>query len=296
MEQSVVQHGAALLACAAADERAEAALKAATRAPPMQKEALNAAAAAARDTAADCRLRFQKSVLPPLLKWATGRSKLHSLLSARDGRVIAQEHEREPAAPSLAETQRDSLRALLHPELGSSPHLAPFSFCENSADPSFLAEAPNSWILAMSGAVAGEHLQRVHDELLAQWGKFSDEALQSPIPKKVGLSDLPAAQSWSDRVATLRESCGASVVPKPDALTVHEHDADTISHNDFHAMLHAGHLLGGGCALLPAGAAPQRGNRHRFRVFAHLFNRHCKPGCWARYLPAFPKIQGPNQF
>jgi hypothetical protein len=222
MESSVVQYGAALLACGVADERAEVAVKAATRAPPMQKDALNAAAAAAQHDASACQVRFQNFLLPPLLQWASGRSTLHSLLSVRDGRVIGQQHAQEKTEFSLSEMQEESLRALLHPELASSPHLAPFAFCENSTDPSFFAEAPITWILAMSGAVVGEHLQYLHDELLGQWQKFVDEALQSPIPKKIGKSEVPAGKPWNDRLRTLYESCGSRVGPKPDALTVRE--------------------------------------------------------------------------
>jgi hypothetical protein len=220
MQRSVVQHGAGLLACAAADERAAAAVSAAARAPPMQKQVLNAAAAAAQDDALRCKARLQSIKLPPLLMWASGRSTLHSLLSARDGRVLQPQREEDAASSSLVEMQEEGAEGLLHPALAASPHLAPFSFVENSTDPSFLAEAPVSWMLAMSAAASEEQLQCAQEELLLQWEKFSDEALQSPIPKKVGLADVPAAQTWRERMATLRAAHGAGAAPKPDALTV----------------------------------------------------------------------------
>ncbi len=220
MEEAILEQGAAVAASKAADERAEAALKAASRAPPAHKEVLNAAAAAAQEQASQCRTTLQKLHLPPLLQFASGHSKLHTLLSLRDGRALPREDAKCLTASSLVELQEESLRSLLHPELAASPHLAPFSFCENSSDPSWLAEAPVSWILAMSGAVSGQQLQNIHVEFVSQWGKFADEALRSPVPAKVGLSDVPTAQQWQNRLAALRELHGASSIPQPDALTV----------------------------------------------------------------------------
>ncbi len=220
MEETILEQGAALAASKAADERAEAAMKAASRAPPVHKEVLNDAAAAAQEHASQCRSALQKIHLPPLLEFASGRSTLHMLLSLRDGRALPREEAKCSAASSLVELQKESLKALLHPELAASPHLAPFSFCENSSDPSWLAEAPVSWILAMSGAVSGQQLQSIHVKFVSQWRKFADEALRSPVPEKVGLSDVSNAQQWQNRLAALRELHGASSIPKPDALTV----------------------------------------------------------------------------
>ena len=217
---SVLEHGATLAASAAADEQARAAAAAASRAPPMQKEALDAAAAVAQEDASNLQARLETIQLPPLLQFACSGSKLHSLLSLRDGRAIEQASVQGAHAASLADLQVESLRALMHPELAASPHLAPFSFCENSTDPSWFGEAPVSWILAMSGSMSGEQLQCLGQEFAAQWGKFATEALQSPIPSKIGLSGIPSPLSWDRRLVMLREAHGASAIPKPDALTV----------------------------------------------------------------------------
>jgi hypothetical protein len=219
MEENVVEHGAALAECASADERAEAAAKAALRAPEMQKEVLSAAAARAQEEASTCRARLQSIQLPPFLQLACSHSTLHSLLSVRDGRALPQQKLPETKALTLPQLQEESLKALLHPQLGVSPHLAPLSFCENSTDPSWLAEAPVSWILALSGAVSDDELQGLHEELVSQWAKFCTEALQSSIPTKVGLADAPRLQpsEWHHRMASIRELRG---LPKLDALTV----------------------------------------------------------------------------
>jgi hypothetical protein len=219
MEEKVLEHGAALAECGSADARAEAAAKAALRAPAMQKEVLSAAAARAQEEASKCRAQLQSIQLPPFLQFACSHSTLHSLLSVRDGRAIPQQKAPETKALTLPQLQEESLKALLHPQLGVSPHLAPFSFCENSTDPSWLAEAPASWILAMSGAVSDDELQGLHEELLSQWVKFCAEALQSSIPVKVGLAHAPRLQpsEWRHRMASIRELRG---LPKPDALTV----------------------------------------------------------------------------
>ena len=217
---SVLEHGAAVAASAAAAEQAKAAANAASRAPPMQKEALNAAAAAAQEDALTLKSHLEKVRLPPLLQFACGHSQLHSLLSLRDGRALEQHDVQGTQAASLADLQVESLKTLLHPELAASPHLAPFSFCENSTDPSWFGEAPVSWILAMSGTMSGEQLESLNQEFVAQWGKFAAEALLSPIPKRIGMVDITPAQPWQRRMVVLRDSHGQSVVPTPDALTV----------------------------------------------------------------------------
>ena len=186
----------------------------------MQKEGLDAAAAVAQEDASNLQARLKTILLPPLLQFACSGSKLHSLLSLRDGRAIEQASVQGAHATSLADLQVESLRALMHPELAASPHLAPFSFCENSTDPSWFGEAPVSWILAMSGSMSGEQLQCLGQEFAAQWGKFATEALQSHIPSKIGLSDITPPLSWDRRLVMLREAHGASAIPKPDALTV----------------------------------------------------------------------------
>lgn len=220
MSESVIEHGAALAACKGADERAVAAVQAASRAPPTQKEFLNAAAARAQEEASACKSKFLKIQLPPLLQFACRHSKLHALLSLRDGKALPHEEGEHAPEMSLVGLQESSLKTLLHPALAASPHLAPFSFCENSTDPSWLAEAPASWIMAMSGAVSAQQLQIIHQELVLQWAKFAAEALQSPIPQKIGLTDVPDPQPWHQRMTALRNLHGASAIPQPDALTV----------------------------------------------------------------------------
>ncbi len=73
----------------------------------------------------------------------------------------------------------------------------------------------------MSGAVSEEQLQCLHEEFVSQWAKFAAEALQSPIPTKVGLTDIPQIQpsEWHHRMASVHELRGL----KPDALTVTFH-------------------------------------------------------------------------
>lgn len=220
MTESVLEHGSALAACKAADERADAAVQAAFRAPPTQKEFLKAAAARAQEEASACKSKFLKIHLPPLLQFACRHSKLHALLSLRDGKALPHEGSEHTSEMPLVDLQESSLKALLHPALAASPHLTPFSFCENSTDPSWLAEAPASWIMAMSGAVSAQQLQSTHQELVSQWAKFAAEALQSPIPQKIGLTDVPDAQPWHQRMTALRNLHGASAIPQPDALTV----------------------------------------------------------------------------
>jgi hypothetical protein len=220
MTECVLEHSSALMEFLAEDKRAKDLVTAAARSPPMQKEALNAAAAGAQAAASTSKDRLSNIMLPPLLQFTSDRSKLHSLLSKRDGKALQQMDAKDETRLSLADLQLESLRALLHPALASSPHLVPFHYCENSTDPSWLAEAPASWILAMSGVDSGDQLQSIHEELLSQWEKFCSEALQSPIPKTVGIADVPPVQPWHDRLATLCELHGSSSPPKPDALTV----------------------------------------------------------------------------